>query len=295
MVNSSFANQKILKFIITLGDHTFNGGDNDQVTFEGYRSIVEIDNGGGAQTATLRAKIYGVSQSDMLSITTLQWLHNSTTYNTIDVFAVDGSTQTLVFTGMIVNAWGDYANVPDVFLNIQANHTYEDALLPATCRSYPGLIPVTQIMQDIANAMGLNFESNGVTTLIRDEYLSGTNRLQAQQLAHDAGLGLFFDLNTLAITSSPTTPRLDYTPPLVSSQTGMIGYPTLDVFGVWFQTIFNPSIVFGKTVTLQTNVPQAAGRWFVTNIQHKLDCEKPGGQWMSLVRAYSTASGGINS
>jgi hypothetical protein len=70
---TSFTNKKDLKFIITLGTGTFGSSSNNTITLQGYRASVNIDKAGGMMMGTLKAQIYGVSQSDMTSITTLQW------------------------------------------------------------------------------------------------------------------------------------------------------------------------------------------------------------------------------
>ena len=70
---SSFTNKKALRFVINLATGTFGSSNNNQITLQGFRSIVDIDKAGGMMMGTLRARIYGVSQADMNSITTLQW------------------------------------------------------------------------------------------------------------------------------------------------------------------------------------------------------------------------------
>ena len=72
--------------------------------------------------------------------------------------------------------------------------------------------------------------------------------------------------------------------PLISSASGLVGYPTFDGVGVNFQTLFNPAITFGGSVKLVTDVQQAAGEWVVTSVGHRLESEKPGGAWFSNVR-----------
>ena len=105
----SFDNKKALRFVITLGTGKFGSSNNDQITLQGFRASVDIDKAGGVQMGTLRAKIYGVSQSDMNTCTsfTMQaprdggYLYQP---NTVEVFAIDGDVETLVFAGNIVNA-----------------------------------------------------------------------------------------------------------------------------------------------------------------------------------------------
>lgn len=275
-------NKKRLKFIITLGTGKFGSSENDQITLEGYRAIADIDKAGGMMMGTLRARIYGVSQEDMNSITTLQWKPQSIIPNTVEVYAIDGDKKTLVFAGNIVNAWGDYRSMPDVYLRMQAQSAFINQLKPIAPRSFQGSIDVASVMSQIAKDLGYNFENNGVSVTLTDVYLPNTGLEQAKDLAHAANIDLYLDDKTLAITPA-NSPRGELIPE-ISAESGMIGYPTFDGIGVNFQTIFNPSVTFGGRIKLTTDIKQAAGEWIVTSIGHRLESEKPGGSWLSNVR-----------
>jgi hypothetical protein len=281
-MTNSFENKKELRFIITLGTGKFGLSSNNQIRLEGYRATVEIDKAGGMMMGTLRAQIYGVQQSDMNSITTLQWKPRSLIPNTVEVYAIDGAQETLVFTGNIVNAWGNYQSMPDVFLQIQAQSAYFAQLTPVAPRSYKGQIDVASIMGQIARTMGYTFENNGVQVQLSDMYLANTGLEQAKTLARAAGIDLYVDDNVLAITP-PNVPRGGLIPE-ISAQTGLVGYPTFDGVGVNFQTVFNPSITFGGAIKLVTSIKQAAGQWIVTSVAYRLESEKPGGAWFTTVR-----------
>lgn len=275
-------NKKRLKFIITLGTGKFGSSENDQIMLEGYRAIADIDKAGGMMMGTLRARVYGVSQEDMNSITTLQWKPQSIIPNTVEVYAIDGDKETLVFAGNIVNAWGDYQSMPDVYLRMQAQSAFINQLKPIAPRSFQGSIDVASVMGQIAKDLGYNFENNGVSVTLTDVYLPNTGLEQAKDLAHAANIDLYLDDKTLAITPA-NSPRGELIPE-ISAESGMIGYPTFDGIGVNFQTIFNPSVTFGGRIKLTTDIKQAAGEWIVTSIGHRLESEKPGGSWLSNVR-----------
>jgi hypothetical protein len=278
----SFSNKKQLRFVITLGTGKFDSSGNDTVTLQGFRSTVDIDKAGGMMMGTLKAKIYGVKQADMNSVTTLQWKPRTWIPNTVEVFAVDGAAETLVFAGNIVNAWADYQSMPDVFLYIQAQAAFFGALKAIPPRSFKGVIDVPSVMSQIARDLGLTFENNGVTTQLTDLYLPNTGLEQAKDLAKEAGCDLYLDDKILAITP-PNAPRKSLAP-LISPATGLIGYPTFDGAGVNFQILFNPGVTFGGTIKLETSVPQAAGEWIVTSVAHRLESDKVGGAWFSSIR-----------
>lgn len=279
---ASFDNKKELRFVVTLGTGTFGSSNNNQITLEGFRAKVSIDKAGGMQMGTFRASIYGVTQSDMNSITTLQWKPKSFIPNTVQVFAIDGSQQTLVFQGNIINAWGNYNSMPDVFLMIQAQSAYFAQITPVAPRSYDGPVSVATVMSQIADAAGMTFENNGVQINLNSPYLTDSNLNQAKALAKAAGCNLYVDGNTLAITP-PNSPRGTLVP-LISAETGLDGYPTFDGIGVNFKTLFNPAVLFGGQINLVTTLQQAAGVWIVTSVAHELESENPDGAWFSTIR-----------
>ena len=278
----SFSNKKQLRFVITLGIGKFGSSNNDRVILQGFRAIADIDKAGGMMMGTLKAKIYGVKQADMNSITTLQWKPQTWIPNTVEVFAIDGTAETLIFAGNIVNAWADYQSMPDVFLHIQAQAAFFNALKAIPPRSFKGPIDTPSVMAQIATDLGYTFENNGVTTQLTDLYLPNTGLEQAKDLARAAGCDLYLDDKVLAITP-PNVPRKALIP-VISPSSGLVGYPTFDGVGVNFQALFNPGVTFGGSIKLETDVQQAAGEWIVTSVAHRLESEKPGGAWFSTIR-----------
>jgi len=278
----SFENKKQLRFVITLGTGKFGSSNNDTITLQGFRAIADIEKAGGMMMGTLRAKVFGVKQADMNSVTTLQWKAGLLIPNTVEVFAIDGAAETLVFAGNIVNAWADYQSMPDVYLHIQAQSAFFNALKAIPPRSFKGGVDVASVMAQIARDLGYLFENNGVTTQLTDVYLPNTGMEQAKDLARAAGCDLYLDDKILAITP-PNVPRKVIIP-LISPASGLVGYPTFDGVGVNFQTLFNPAVTFGGSVKLETDVQQAAGEWVVTSVNHRLESEKPGGAWFSTIR-----------
>lgn len=291
----SFSNKKQLRFVVTLGSGKFDTTGNDTIILEGFRAIADIDKAGGMMMGTLKAKIYGVQQTDMNTITTLRWRPQTWIPNTVEVFAIDGTAETLIFAGNIINAWADYQAMPDVFLHIQAQSGFYNALKATSPRSFKGSISVPSVMAQIAVELGYAFENNGVTTQLTDIYLPNTGLEQARDLVKAAGCDLYLDDRVLAITP-PNAPRTSLIP-VISPTSGLIGYPTFDGVGVNFQALFNPGVTFGGLVKLETSADltkaenplagRAEGEWIVTSIAYRLESEKPGGAWHSTIRGNS--------
>lgn len=284
---ASFDNPKKLRIVITLGDGSF--GDSDQITIENHRASLNISNAGGLQMGQLTGNIYGLRVQDMDAITSYARYFGAFKPNTIVVYAIDGKQESLVFTGNIVTAWAEYGGMPDVCLNIQAQSAAVNMLKAVPPRSFKGTIDVPNVMAQIAGSMGYGFKNNGVAATLEDVYLANTGMEQARELARQANIELIEGVDkTLTIT--PKGKAIENGPkPLLSKDTGMIGYPTYDGVTVICRTLYNPAIHLYNLVTIQTDVKRANGDWLVLSIDHSLDSEMPDGQWFSVFRAVNPA------
>ena len=298
-MNNSFQNKKELRFVITLGNaRTFQGGSANQITLEGYRAVVDIDRGGGMMAGTLNAQIYGVPQSDMNACVTYQYqpltLSSGYIFNTIKVFAIEGAQETLVFTGNIHFAMGNYLSQPDVFLEIQAQSLYAEQLTPAPPTSFNGSFDVASAMDQFANKLGLTLEPNGVNVQLKDQYLPNTIWEQTKTLAQAANIDIYLDPPVLAITPPNTARGTAMTSntamgtggtPILSKDTGMVGYPTFNSQGVLLKALFNPAVRYGGSIQIVSDIPNANGTFIARGIAYRLESEKPNGAWFMTILA----------
>lgn len=275
---SSFQDKRNLKYVINIGTDSFDEKGDNVLTLSGLRSSLYIDKAGGYQMGTLRAKIYGVNIKSMNAATTLQWKPKLRIKNTIQVFANDAP----IFGGNIVNAWADLRSIPQGFLFIFAQSCFFPLITPVQPRSYKGTVAAETIFAQLAASMKLAFENSGVHVNLDNVYLDNTDLEQVRTLARMIDCNLYIDDTILAITPKHAARSLEV--PLVSADTGLVGYPTFDGVGVAFKTLYNPAIHFGGQVQLQSELPQANGTWRVTGVSHFLESEKPGGEWFSHIR-----------
>lgn len=295
MSPQSFDNLKVLKFIITLYNGTFESNSDEpvynQLTLEGFRASVLVNNGGGNMNAQLTAQIYGLTLSDINAITTIAQAQTKAELeigvkNVIQVFAIDGDQSTLVFQGPIMNAWGNFTNQPDCFLEIYAQAGYIQKLQPVAATSFQGTVDVATIMTQLAGVMGYGIELNGVSVILSNPSFCGSAWQQADSAAKAAGIAWGVENDTtLWITPNFNTQRVSTGTPEVSEESGMAGYPTIDAYGVTFKTLFRPDIRFMKPVSIVSSIPRAQGTWLVSGINHHLESNKPGGAWFSECRA----------
>lgn len=279
---SSFSNKKDLRFRLTLGKGKFADGTN-QVIIQGFRATCDIDKAGFFQVGEAKCKIYGVSRDTMNACTTLTWQLDTMLENTLEVWAIDGADETLVFVGHIVNAWADYQGTPDVFLSIQARTCYWYSMLPVPPTSFKGEKDAAEIFAQLAKNMGLAFEGNGYSFIVRDQYLPNTWMEQARALAMLCGCDLYMDDRTLAITEKGKPRKADI--PLISRDSGLIGYPTFDGVGINVKTIFHKGITFGGSYKLETDIEQARGQWIAAVVSHNLSSNMPNGPWFTTIRS----------
>lgn len=303
---SSFQNTKALRFIFTLANGSLfssGGQTGNTITLEGLRASVYIDNAGGAMMGTLRAQIFGVTASHMNTLTSMLWddlvvssSGSSFVFNSIQVFAIDGAQQTLVYNGDILNCWGVYTSMPNAYLYVEAQIGYSALVQPVAPLSIAANTDVATVMQRIASGMGYQFENNGVNIAVaKGSYWGNTLMEQARSLMQAYKFWMYLDStkpNTLAI--SPYGQARNAAVPLISPQTGLEGYPIFNSAGVNFETLFNPAITFGGAVQIaQTdqNVPKANGTWIVVSMSHQLSSQTPGGSWKTTVNAVSPTTG----
>ena len=297
--NSSFANPKNLHFVIQLAQQrapiVSNGQNYNTITLDGLRSVVRIDNAGGAMMGTLTAQIYGLTDSQMNALTSPQWdslvpTDPASGENLIQVIAIDGNQETVVYNGQILNAWGVYTSMPDVYLYIQAMVGYYQLVVPSPPLSIAANTKIATAMQQIANAMGYQFENNGVSGIIsKGTYVANTLMEQARNLMMAYRFWMYLDStspNTLAIAPNGTARAKASA--LISPQTGLIGYPMFNRTGINFDTLFNPAIVFGGPVQVQSSLANASGTWIVQSMTHSLSCQVEDGPWQSTINAVSS-------
>ena len=293
--SSSFTNQKQIQITITLGaGKTFASGKNS-LSFTGLRVSVNIDMGGGFMGGNLRARIYGLSENDMNQITYLSWMPQPQLGppNNITVNAVDGQQSTLVFEGLIIQAFGNYQAMPQVYLDIQALATQAAQLENVSPLSIASDTTIDTVMGQLAKQMGFTFENNGVkVTVPKGTYLGNTAYFQAQSLKQAYRFEMYIDNGVLAICPTGTA-RNTQVVPLISAETGLIGYPYFNTQGIIFDTIFNPDILMGGTIQIQSSVEPANGSWQVINVSHTLESITPGGRWQSTVNCNKTGVAGV--
>jgi hypothetical protein len=281
-------NKKVLSLTITLGSGAFGEELGDTVTLTGFRMTADAVNPGGDSMGRCQIRVFGMRDDVMNKLTTIGSVNTAIkAKNAVLLAAGDADAgMSTVFSGTILDAWADYNAAPDVAFNIIAYSGLAAAIKPVGATSYKGVTDVAAIMNDIAiNEMGIAFENNGVTAKLASPYLPGTAVDKIRAAARAAGIMWAIENETLIIWPSSGTRA--GTVPLVSFETGMVGYPSLSSKGMTVKMMFNPNIKLGGDIEVKSAIPMACGTWHVFSVAHNLSSEMADGPWFTTAETYN--------
>jgi hypothetical protein len=239
---------------------------------------------------TCRVKIYGMSEELMNLCTVVPALSGKTLYPAhkkvyLLVEGGDFFGLSRIFVGEITEAYASYQSPPNMCFHIDAATGHYPHLATALPRGYAGPTAVEQIVSDIASAIGYSFQNNGFHATISNPYLTGSAMEQLRQL--HAAVPMEMQVDDLGIYIAPKgTPRIQAGQvPFISPSTGLVEYPIFDKHGLRFSTLYNPGIVYGGQVYVQSSIVAATGYWKVEKLEHELESNNPSGKWLSRVHA----------
>jgi hypothetical protein len=230
--------------------------DNDYFTINAR--IIETLSNNLAQNADIT--IYGLSQELINQISTLGYVLNYN-FNTIQIYAgYDASLSNLVYSGYIIKAWADYGDVNRP-LNLQCTTNYLMQLDNPPATNPQGNVDIAQTFSSLADKMGFGFSNSGVSGQIDSPILSGSYPEQVKTLAKQTNTTFGISNNMLAI--APNGQGLHTAVYEIDNTTGLLGYPVIDQWGIRFRIRFNPLILLGQYVNVQSIVPKANGSWYI--------------------------------
>lgn len=284
----SFA-QRVINPTFSLGKGQFGNSGANTSTLSGLRISAKVIKAGPPAMSTLQLDVYGMKLDMMNQLSTLGMAVQLQRRNTVTVEAGDaGGKLTKVFQGTIYNAWLDPEGAPDTVFRVEAQAGLIEAVSTSESTSYPNGPDVAVVMKTLAGKMGLAFENNGVSVhLPPGSYFYGSPRSQALQAAQAANIESVIDNGVLAIW--PKNQARKGAVPLINKDTGMRGYPTYTSSGLRVVCLFNPAIIFGGQVKVESLLKPATNTWNVFRIDHDLDANVPGGRWFSTVDCYNPA------
>lgn len=294
-MSASFVN-RLLRATLVLPQGTFPGTNSNTLTIAGFRMRAQL-RGSANFTNSLVLDIYGMKQADMSAVTVLFFTNpesnvvftdvNARAIVTLEASNDGGESYLQIYQGQVQEAQANYEGMPEVMLHLESASGYGEQLLKAGPTSVQGGADVASLAEQLATQMGYSFEDNGVTGQINTPYLSGTLMNQFRQLAEAAGFNYYFDAKQTLIICPANQARKGKTPIAINKDTGLVGYVTLQRFGIRAKVLFDPAIELGSPIELSnTQVPGGDGLWFPMSTQSSLDAITPGGQWFSILDCY---------
>lgn len=277
-----------LSVTITLGEGQFGDVAGPTKTLTNLRMSASIAVAGGAAQGSLQAQLFGLPLEQINQLTQIGPIATQIRrQNTIQVAAGDeGEAQTIVFEGVIRQAYGEFQSAPDTSLHIVANSALAAAIVPIGASSWKGSVSAATIMQQLAGIIGFTFENNGVTTVLSNPYLPGTALTQIQSCAKAANINYSTENGILAIWPKDGQRGGDI--PVVSKAAGnLVGYPIFTSNGLTINSLFLPNIKNGGQVQVESQIPICNGTWRVSNILHTLEANKPNGAWFTQLGCYN--------
>jgi hypothetical protein len=262
--------------------YTFTEGDFDTVTVEGLRIQATIANAGPPSMGQASIVVHGLTsslQNQLSSVTRLNDGQIATRFAQMVVEAGDDTGMSTIFQGQVSLAQIDASGAPDIRLNVAAHAGLYEAVKTAAPMSFPGVADVATIMQNLATQNGYAFENSGVKTQLWTPYFHGSPRQQMEACAAAANINWALDSGTLAIWPKGASRNAEL--PLISTSTGMIGYPSNQGLGgsITVKTLFNPQLIIGRPCQVQSSLPFANGNFVMFQVSHDLESETPNGLW----------------
>ena len=275
--------RKYLKFDFALSQGNFQGGGN-KASVVGLRSSASIVKAGGLSQGALQFAIYGLALSTMNQLSTYGQVLTLIGRNTITVSAGDDPDNlSVVFIGNITSAFMDGNAQPDVAFRGEAFTTSDIAVMPTPTTTMPGTIDAAGMLQLLAQQSNLKFENNGVNAKITNPHYSGSSLQQIEAICTDAKCEHVIDNGTLAIWPASGS-RSGSTK--ISPQNGLAGYPSFNAQGVVFKALYDPTLTYGASIELQSELTPACGTWIIHHLVYELEAETPKGNWFVIVQAH---------
>ena len=266
---SSNMYKRVIETRITLDKEVFNSNNNQKIIRE-LTSDVQITKVGGKERDKATIVINGMLQDDISRLTTLSYKPLQVQKNRIEVWAGYDKELSLVFSGDIKTAQADFSNVnsPMAF-ECQTGHFIAAKALPPTHQQ--GSVRADMLFKRLANQAGLSYKNVNVNSAILNPVLQGSAIEQIQDLANQLQLQVNFDSDTLVVAKRGSV--LHSGNPLLSVDTGLLGYPVITEKGLKIRCRFNPSIKFGGCIILKSESPIANkinGIWKIFSLKTHL-------------------------
>ena len=274
--------KKIIELDIQLVDRKFQSGST-KVRIAGLPISVRVDKTGCPAFNTADVVVRGLSLERMETLSSISVEMADDKRHKIQIWAGDDPDfLSLIYVGDIKTALADFSSAPDVAMRFECITGYYDALYAQTPIAIKGEAKAADVVESLAKSIGYSFTNKGVSTAVKDLYLSGDVRTKMIKIANHVGATLTIDDKQVTLAAQGKAHSEAVTE--VNKDTGLIGYPVLSDKGFTATCLFNPGIFVGSLIQLDSVVPRAKGKYQVMKLTHSIVANDPeGGDWFTTI------------
>ncbi len=244
---------------------TFDNGKKELKRLDGLAIKGRVSRQAGSTTATAKISIANLTQSDLTYLTTYTSPYvKPKTKKMINIYAgYENTGWGRIFSGDIITAIPD--GKPDTWLNIDAKSLYYQNRIPL---SY-GVSNITtkELGQSISETLNLDFEWQATSQKTIDLFnFAGSKAQLIKEFNKLDNIKMFEDNGKLKVVDN-IVKRPENTAKIISKDTGMVGIPQPDQFGVKVRTLLDPSLFCGDWFNLQSVIlPGLNGFYWIYNL-----------------------------
>jgi len=251
--------------------------------YEGFAVEASITKPGLPEKNSAKVKIWGLKYEDMASLTMLAFRPLEARHNLLEVEAGDKDGKlALIFKGEITSASADLNASPDVAMSFEADSGSYPQKIAAPAATVAGEVKAADLFAKFAAEAGYEYKNEGLTASLKNAWFPGSPVEKARKLARDIGCELIIDDG--AMITLPAGQSRPGQAVLLNPGSGLLGYPTFNQRGIVCRCLFNPDLVYGGIIKVESLVPKATGQWKITKLTHDLAAYKPG-NWESKIEA----------
>lgn len=285
--------RKCLRVDVVLGEGTFDGTNNAK-SFEGLETTVSIDKPGLPDQNKAKVVIIGMALDDMRQLTMLAFKPLKSQKNLISIYAGDAENgMEQCFYGEITSANADFSSAPTIKMNIEAAAGAYASLKAESPIAVKGQQTAASLIEQIAKDNGYSFENKGVASSVKNAVFNGSPIEKAYSIARQVNAELLIDDGKFVLLPYDKGRNEAGNAVLLTSETGMLGYPSFNNDGVSVKCLYNPALELGGMVKIESIVPGASGVWKITKLSHELAAYgRQSGSWYSQIDASPIDGGG---
>lgn len=275
--------RKVIRITLNLrdGEKVFNAEGDNRLQADGLGISCQIAFGNGSITPTAQISVYGLSLSSMLPLLRVQWNTMQALLNTVRIeVGEQGDPLMIAYEGNITLATIDANAAPDVPLIITSQMAVYENMKVAEPYTTPKNtdIDIATIIEELCARIGYQLENNGVSHIVSNYTLEGSDLDKIKQICMDCDIDLYVEQGLIAICPKGGSRNIRI--PIVSPSTGMIGYPVPDQKGVSFNCLYDPAIRFGGIVRIQDSLIDVCNAdWRLYGYTAQLEANIPKGKW----------------